>query len=86
MRRYSQQFASSHGAYHEIGIQPTAFDGMKAAVWEFTYEESGVSLHATDLGFVNSHKGYAIYTQTHSDDWARYQGTFDTFKSSFSSR
>jgi hypothetical protein len=82
-RSYSQSFASKHTNYHQIGIQPTTFDGMKAAAWEFTYTESGADLHAIDLGFVNSDKGYAIYTQTHSGDWSRYQNVFARFRSSF---
>jgi tRNA A-37 threonylcarbamoyl transferase component Bud32 len=83
-RAQAASFAQRHTGYQEIGIEPTTFDGWPAATWEFTYSESGATLHAMDLGFVvRSEYGFALYFQTHEDDWDTSQPTFARFKRSF---
>ena len=83
-RAQAAAFASSHTGYSEIGIAPATFDGWPAATWEFTYTESGAMLHAVDLGFVvRDEYGFALYFQTHEDDWEASQAAFRSFKRSF---
>jgi eukaryotic-like serine/threonine-protein kinase len=80
----SDDFAASHDNYEEIRIQETTFKGSdNAAVWEFTYEEGGASLHAVDLGFVLGDYGFALNFQTHSENWESSQDLFEAFKASF---
>ena len=41
-----------------------------AADWEFSYTSGQVTLHTLDRGFVTSdNRGYAVYFQTHDDQW-----------------
>jgi eukaryotic-like serine/threonine-protein kinase len=83
-RQQAASFAQSHSDYAEIGIAPDTFDGWPAATWEFTYSESGAMLHAIDLGFVvRDEYGFALYFQTHEEDWDTSQPTFEQLKSSF---
>jgi serine/threonine protein kinase len=83
-RAQAASFGQSHTGYEEIGISPTTFDGWPAATWEFTYTDGGATLHAVDLGFVvRKEYGFALYFQTHDEDWASSQATFARLKSSF---
>jgi hypothetical protein len=55
-----------------------------AADWEFTFRSGQVTLHALDRGFVTSGKrGYAIYFQTHDDQWSSSNDELQGFLSSF---
>jgi carboxylesterase type B len=68
----------------ELGIEPARFRAWPAATWEFTYSESGAALHALDLGFVIGDEfGFALYFQTHAEDWESMQDEFAAFKRSF---
>jgi serine/threonine protein kinase len=83
-RQQAESFAASHADYAEIGIAPAEFRTWPAATWEFTYTESGAALHAVDLGFViDDEYGFALYFQTHAEDWESMQDTFAALKRSF---
>jgi eukaryotic-like serine/threonine-protein kinase len=80
----AESFAAGHEGYQEIGITPTTYRGYDAAVWEFIYSEGGARLHAADLGFViGDDYGFALYFQTHEEDWAASQQLFEQLKSAF---
>jgi hypothetical protein len=80
----SEEFGASHDNYKEIKIEPTTFKGSdNAAIWEFTYTEGGVNLHAVDLGFVLGEYGFALNFQTHAENWDASQDLFEAFKASF---
>lgn len=80
----AESFGASHAGYEEIGITPTTYRGHDAAVWEFKYEEGGAQLHAADLGFViGDDYGFALYFQTHEEDWAASQVLFEQLKTAF---
>jgi hypothetical protein len=80
----SESFAATHSDYVDLGNAPADYRGWPAATWELTYSESGASLHALDLGFVvDDTYGFALYFQTHAEDWESMQDTFDAFKQSF---
>jgi serine/threonine protein kinase len=80
----AESFAAGHEDYDEIGITPTTYKDYDAAVWEFRYSEDGARLHAADLGFViGDDYGFALYFQTHEEDWAASQELFDRLKSAF---
>lgn len=80
----SEAFAASHSDYVNLGIAPASFRGWEAATWEFTYTESGAELHALDLGFViDDEYGFALYWQTHEEDWESFQNVFKILKRSF---
>ena len=80
----SEDFAARHSGYETIRLEPTTFEGSdNAALWEYRYSEGGAELHAVDLGFVIDDDGYALNYQTHQEDWAAGQSTFEDFKASF---
>jgi hypothetical protein len=80
-RSYSQEFAALHEAYREIRIEPARFRSFDAAIWEFEYTEQGARLHAIDLAFVTpgNERGYALYFQTHADQWNSSQALLGRF-------
>jgi hypothetical protein len=75
-------FASSHGGYQEVRIEPATYRGRDAAIWEYRWG-SDSTLHAVDLAFTDGGKGYALNFQTRDADWARSQGLFDQLKEAF---
>ncbi|HEY7876135.1 MAG TPA: hypothetical protein VIG64_13550, partial [Actinomycetota bacterium] len=80
----SESFGASHSDYVDLGIAAARFRRWPAATWEFTYTEDGARLHALDLGFViDDDYGFALYFQTHEDDWESSQETFAALKRSF---
>lgn len=82
-RSQSQTFASRHEGYQEIRIEPFDYRDYNAAVWEFRYRDQGVDLHVANLGFVAGDRGYALYFQTHEDQWQSSQPTFASFRQTF---
>jgi hypothetical protein len=82
-RALAKSFAATHENYQEIEITPTEFKGYSAAVWEFTYSQDGADLHAVDLGFVTGEYGFALFFQTHVEDWEESQDLFTAFQASF---
>jgi predicted Ser/Thr protein kinase len=81
----AETFAADHENYQEIRIDPTTFQDMDAAEWEFTYEDGGAQLHALDLGFITSDEetGMALFFQTHEEDWESSQELFEQLKAGF---
>ena len=82
-RDFAPVFAGRNSGYREIGIEPTTFKGLEAAIWEFTYRRGSTTLHAVDLGFVTSTHGFALNFQTTEGDWQESQPVFESFKASF---
>lgn len=79
----SDNFGASHENYDELRITPTTFEGFDAAEWEFTYSDGGADLHALDLGFIAGDYGFALYFQTHAEDWDAAQPAFEALKASY---
>lgn len=79
----SASFASSREGYEELRIQPTTYQGFRAAVWEYRYTEGGVTLHAVNLGFGNDQFGHALNFVTAEDDWRASQETFRVIQRGF---
>lgn len=72
--------------YQRLRLEPTIFKGMaNAAIWEFTYSNGGAALHAIDIGFVTNDRehGFALYFQTHSEDWVSSQDLLESFQAAF---
>ena len=82
---FSEEFGSTHEDYVELGITPMTFKGMDAAELEFTYTDGGTSLHGLDLGFItpDDSTGMALYFQSHAEDWAASQETFEAIRAGF---
>ena len=79
----AESFASSHTNYEELQISPATFKGYEAAIWEFTYSDGGANLHAVDLGFVTENMGFALFFQTHAENWDESQDLFEQLQESF---
>jgi eukaryotic-like serine/threonine-protein kinase len=82
-RHQSHGFAARHEGYQEVGIEPYDYRDYDAAVWEFRYRDGGADLHAVNLGFVTGDRGYALFFQTHEENWSDSQDTFATFQDTF---
>ena len=79
----SGNFAARHQGYRTVRIEHASYRDYNAAVWEFGYSERGANLHVANLGFVTGSRGYALYFQTHEENWAASQGTFRQFQQAF---
>ncbi|HET7309782.1 MAG TPA: serine/threonine-protein kinase [Mycobacteriales bacterium] len=78
-------FRGSHPAYQRIKLADVSYGSYRqAADWEFTFTSGQVTLHALDRGFISSgNRGYAIYFQTHDDQWSSSADLLQGFLSSF---
>jgi serine/threonine protein kinase len=73
-RAQESAFASAHAAYQRLGLATVTVAGARdAADWEFTYEDGGAALHAVDHAVVVGRWGYAVFFQTHTDQWSASQ-------------
>jgi eukaryotic-like serine/threonine-protein kinase len=79
-----RSFRAAHASYQRVTLHTSDIPGAKdAADWEFTYIDGGASLRALDRAEVFGTRGYAIYEQSHSDEWASSQGLFGQVQRSF---
>jgi hypothetical protein len=78
-----KRFVAQHPSYAKIQLADSMYQGFPAAVWEFTYSDGGVDVHAIDLGFSAGRYGFALLFQTPASEWARLQSAFESFKSVF---
>ena len=78
-----QALSSRYPNYKRIEIAPSSFQEFPAAIWEFTYTDGGVELHALDLGFVTDRFGFALNFQTRATDWEALRPVFEAFKAGF---
>lgn len=84
----SDSFGSSHENYEEIGIEEVDFaNSPTAALWEYTWTESGADLHAYNLGFVTEDEayGFALNMVTDEATWEDRQDEWETITESFGS-
>jgi eukaryotic-like serine/threonine-protein kinase len=80
----AETFAAEHGNYQEITIEETTVEGFDtAAIWEFTYDAEGVTLHAIDIGMANDDIGFAHFFQTTEEEWDSNQELLQQFRDSF---
>jgi eukaryotic-like serine/threonine-protein kinase len=79
----AEDFAAGHTNYEEIQISPATYKGYEAAIWEFAYSDGGADLHAVDLGFVTRSMGFALFFQTHAENWDSSQDLFEQLQESF---
>jgi hypothetical protein len=83
-RDSERSFRGSHADYQRVRLHTITVPGAQdAADWEFTYTDGGVSLHALDRAEVFGTRGYAVYEQSHSDQWGASQSLFDQVQHSF---
>ena len=82
-RAQSKDFGARKANYREIRIEPTTYQGHKAALWEYTYEEGGATLHAYNLGFVTDEFGFALNFQTSQAQWEASQPLWEQLKAGF---
>ncbi len=78
-----QTFMAGHPDYARLQMAATTYGGAPAAVWEYTYSDNGVLLHAADLGFSTPKTGYTLAFQASDQDWQRLLPLFTSFKTSF---
>ncbi|RFU82634.1 serine/threonine protein kinase [Streptomyces triticagri] len=70
--------------YRQIRMQSTAYRGMPAAIWEFTWQGRARQFRAQDLGFGEPGKTeYAIYLSAPSADWNRHKKVFADVRNGF---
>ena len=76
-------FQARHDGYRTVRIEAARYRDYNAAVWEFGYRDGGADLHVANLGFVTGGRGYALYFQTHEENWAASQPLFQQFQQAF---
>jgi len=76
-------FEQNHDGYQRLYLDAVRYRGYDAADWEFRYLLGGIALHALDHGFVAGGRGYALYFQTHDEDWQASSATMRSFWRSF---
>ena len=77
-------FRSSHTDYQRLRLASIDVGGARdAADWEFTYTEGGAALHAIDRALVFGNRGYALYFQTHADQWDASQPLWQRLQRTF---
>ncbi|MER5553819.1 serine/threonine-protein kinase [Streptomyces sp. NPDC002793] len=70
--------------YRQIRMQGTAYRGMPAAIWEFTWQGRARQFRAQDLGFGKPGRTeYAIYLSAPSADWERQKVVFAQVRKGF---
>lgn len=79
----STSFAARHAGYEELRIEPTTYQGLRAAVWEYRYAADGVTLHAANLGFGTDEFGHALNFVTAEEDWRDSQEVFGAIQATF---
>jgi hypothetical protein len=82
-RNQERSLSTRYANYNRLRLEPATFQELPAAVWEFTYTDSGVDLHVLDLGFVTERYGFAMNFQTREADWSRLAPVFESFKEGF---
>ncbi|MGH2754915.1 MAG: protein kinase domain-containing protein [Actinomycetota bacterium] len=77
--------AAERSDFDTIGIDPTTYKGMDAALWEYTYSEGGAELHAYNLGFITDDGTYgmALNFQTRAALWDSSQDLWEQLKAGF---
>lgn len=78
-----QSFSDTHDNYRRIALEPTSYRGLKAAVWEFTYDKAGVTRHVSWLNFVDGDETYGLYLSTPQSQWDDSKPILDTAAKSF---
>jgi hypothetical protein len=79
-----RSFAAQHASdYRRLQLSPATYLGHPAALWEFTYAERDVAVHAVDLGFTTKNRRFALYFQAPASEWQRMLPVFSGFLSSF---
>jgi hypothetical protein len=78
-------FRGSHPGYQRVRLETVHYGSYRdSADWEFTYQSGAVTLHALDHAFItDGNRGYAIYFQTHDDQWSSSNDLLQGFLSSF---
>ncbi|MDP9442488.1 MAG: protein kinase [Actinomycetota bacterium] len=79
----SKSFGARKTNYREIRIEPTTYQGHRAALWEYTYDEGGTTLHAYNLGMVTDEYGFALNFQTTQAGWEASQPLWEQLKAGF---
>jgi eukaryotic-like serine/threonine-protein kinase len=73
---------SSRPGYQRIRLEPGSYQGLDAAVWEFTQLEGGQRVHKLDITFkrADGRWGYAVLLQSPERSWSqtsRLAGEFE---------
>jgi eukaryotic-like serine/threonine-protein kinase len=69
-RAHATSYAASLYGFQQIGVTRTSVEGADdAADLEFIYSDQGVSLHALERTLVIDGSAYAVWFQSHSDEW-----------------
>jgi serine/threonine protein kinase len=80
---FEESYSQDHANYQRIQITPTTYQGMDAALWEYTWEDGGVTIHAYNLGFITDDYGFALNFVATEDQWQESGDEWEAFKQSF---
>jgi eukaryotic-like serine/threonine-protein kinase len=87
MRAWTEQERSfsSRPGYQKIRLEPGSYQGLDAAVWEFTQLEGGQRVHKLDITFkrADGRWGYAVLLQSPERSWSQTSGLAGEFERGF---
>jgi serine/threonine protein kinase len=69
--------------YHQIALSRAVIRDTAGAIWEFTWNDAGVRMHAEDLLFTKDGQSYAVYLTAPQLLWAKLLPSFDQTLSTF---
>ncbi len=65
--------------YKRLQLSPASFLGNLGALWEFTFTDNSVAVHAVDVGFLTKKYGFALYFEATANNWSNMLPTFHAF-------
>jgi hypothetical protein len=78
-----RSFSAQHPDYTRLQLSPATYLGHTAALWEFTYTDGNVRVHAVDLGLLTKKYRFTLFFEAGADSWQSLLPTFRGFLSSF---
>jgi serine/threonine protein kinase len=84
-RQQQANRASGYPGYHLIRLESVSYpQAEKAADWEFTYDQDGVTVHILNRNILaNAHHAYALYWSVPAAEWEANYHYFQAFAATF---
>ncbi len=78
-----RDFAARATGYRRLQLSAATYQGHQAALWEYTFVEGNVAIHAADLEFVTKKDRFVLNFRAPVADWQGLLPSFQGFLSSF---
>lgn len=78
-----RDFSSRRAGYRRLQLSEAKYQGHLAALWEYTYAEGNVGIHAADLQFVTKKDRFTLNFRGPVPEWQGLLPSFQGFLNSF---